>query len=67
MIDYVLKISAENHQVITIIYQKGNDITKRNIKVIKLIDEDIEAYCYLRHQVRHFKKDNILAASLCTQ
>ena len=67
MIEYVLKISAENHQVITIIYQNGKDITERNIKVIKLKDKDIEAYCYLRHQVRHFKKDNILAASLCTQ
>lgn len=62
MFDNVLKTSLATHKVITIMYQKGNEFTKRNIKVIKIKDNDIEAYCYLRRQVRHFKKDNILAA-----
>ncbi len=62
MFDNVLKTSLAAHKVITIMYQKGNNFTQRNIKIIKIKDDDIEAYCYLRHQIRHFKKDNILAA-----
>lgn len=63
MIDHILKASLENNQVITIIYQKGSEITKRNIRVLKITDDAIEAYCYLRRQVRRFKKDNILSAA----
>ena len=61
MFDYELKTSLGEHEIITIMYQKNNEITQRNIKVLKINDADVEAYCYLRHQIRHFKKDNILA------
>jgi predicted DNA-binding transcriptional regulator YafY len=63
MFDYEIRTSLNEHKVITIMYQKGNEITQRNIKVLKLEKDTIEAYCYLRHQVRHFKKDNILAVA----
>lgn len=66
MLDYVLETSLEKHQVITILYQKGNEFTKRKIRVTGIKGNGIEAYCYLRHQVRHFKKDNILAAEIYT-
>ena len=62
MFDYVLKNSLLDHRIVTIMYQRGREITQRNIKITKLEDNDIEAYCYLRKQVRHFKKENILAA-----
>lgn len=62
MVDFVLKNSLKDHRIITIMYQGEKGITQRNIRVIKLTDKVVEAYCYLRHQVRHFKKDNILAA-----
>jgi predicted DNA-binding transcriptional regulator YafY len=64
MQDYVLNHSLFEHKIITIIYmnKKNNKISQRNIKVLKMQDDEIEAYCYLRHQVRHFKKENILAA-----
>lgn len=62
MFDYELKTSLKEHKIITIMYQKNNEITQRNIKVIKIDKDDVEAYCYLRHQIRHFKKENILAA-----
>lgn len=62
MVDYVLKNSLHDHTIVTIMYQRGEEITERDIRVIKLTDKDIEAYCYLRHQVRHFKRENILAA-----
>jgi predicted DNA-binding transcriptional regulator YafY len=61
MNDYELKTSLSGHKVITIIYQKNEEITQRKIKVLKINDNDIEAYCYLRKQIRHFKKENILA------
>ena len=43
-------------------YQGRKEITQRDIKIMKVMDKDIKAYCYLRHQIRHFKKENILAA-----
>lgn len=63
MVDYVLKNSLQDHRVVTIMYQKGKEITQRDIRVMKLTDKDIEAYCYLRNQVRHFKTENILSAT----
>ena len=62
MYDYVLRTSLTAHKIITIMYQKGNEITQRNIRVLRINDKDIEAYCYLRRSVRHFKIENILAA-----
>ncbi|MBZ9686945.1 hypothetical protein G9F72_011475 [Clostridium estertheticum] len=62
MFDYVLKNSFQDHRIVTIMYQGRKEITQRDIRIIKVMDKDIEAYCYLRHQVRHFKKENILAA-----
>lgn len=60
--EYVLKSSLEAHKTINIVYKKKNEITQRKVKVLKIKDNDIEAYCYLRKQIRHFKKENILAA-----
>lgn len=62
MYDYVLRTSLVEHKVIDIMYLKGMEITQRKIKVLKINDNNIEAYCYLRKSIRHFKKDNILAA-----
>ena len=62
MVDQVLKSSLQDRRIITIMYQSENGVTQRDIKIIKLTEENVEAYCYLRHQVRHFRKENILAA-----
>ena len=61
MDEYMLKNSLLDHKIVTIMYQRGKEITQRDIRIMKLMDKDVEAYCYLRHQVRHFKKGNILA------
>ncbi|QLY81678.1 hypothetical protein [Clostridium intestinale] len=59
----IIKKSIENHKAVTIIYiGKDNNITKRNIDVLGVNDENIKAFCHLRNQVRYFKKDSILAA-----
>jgi len=36
-------------------YLKGNEITKRNIKVLDIDNENIKAFCFLRNQKRIFK------------
>ena len=63
MDEYMLKNSLQDHKIVTIMYQGGKDITQRDIRIMKLMDKDIKAYCYLRHQVRLFKKENILAVT----
>jgi predicted DNA-binding transcriptional regulator YafY len=60
--EHVLKSSLAAHKSIIIMYQKDKEITQREVKVLKIKDNDVEAYCYLRRQIRHFKKENILAA-----
>jgi predicted DNA-binding transcriptional regulator YafY len=53
----------ERNWIITIIYLKGSEITKRDIKVLKITGDYVKAFCYLRNQTRIFRKDNILSAS----
>jgi predicted DNA-binding transcriptional regulator YafY len=65
MFDYVLKTSLSDKRAVTIVYQKGNEITQRKVRVTSIKENEIIAYCYLRHEYRHFKKNNILAAT-CT-
>lgn len=62
MSDYVFRYSLDNREKITIMYMKGLNITQRDIKV-KRIDEDyIIAYCYSKKAIRRFTKDNILSS-----
>lgn len=63
MVRYILKTSMNGNRVITIMYQKGNEITIRNIKVLEMTDDTVKAFCYLRNQLRIFKMENILSAS----
>lgn len=65
MFDHVLRASLEEQRVITIIYQKGIEITERRIKVLEISEDRIKAFCYLRGERRVFKKENILSAALC--
>jgi predicted DNA-binding transcriptional regulator YafY len=62
MVDYILKTSLNRQKIITIIYQSKDKITQRKIKVLKIENDVVEAYCYLRHQIRHFKLESILSA-----
>lgn len=62
MVEHILKASLEKHKVITIIYQKDEEITQRDIRVLDMDNEKVKAMCYLKHQPRVFKKECILAA-----
>jgi hypothetical protein len=63
MVEHVLRASIERNWVITIMYQKGLEITKRNIKVMEIHEDSITAFCYLRKETRRFKLYNILSAA----
>jgi hypothetical protein len=65
MIDYVLKASLDRGWLVTIIYQKGNTITKRNVRVSEITEDKVKAFCYLRKEKRIFKRENILSAAFC--
>lgn len=63
MIEHVLRASLERNCIITIMYEKGEEITLRNIKVLQIEADSIKAFCYLRKEQRRFKKENILSAA----
>ena len=62
MISKVLEASMVDNRAITIVYAANNILTKRTIEVLEIRENEIQAYCYLRKQIRTFKIDNILAA-----
>jgi predicted DNA-binding transcriptional regulator YafY len=63
MLDHILRMAGETGKRLTIIYSKDDRITKREIRVVGISGDSILAYCYLRKQMRTFKKTNILAAA----
>lgn len=65
MINHILKASIERNCIVTIIYQKENEITQRNIKVVEITGNRVKAFCYLRNENRTFRLENILSASFC--
>lgn len=67
MIHHILRTSMEENRIITIMYQKGAEITQRNIKVLTIDGENVKAFCYLRNQRRIFKISNILSAAYCNK
>jgi predicted DNA-binding transcriptional regulator YafY len=49
-------------QVMECIYlSKLNDFTKRRLKIIKISEQTLVAYCFLRKEIRSFTFDQILA------
>lgn len=59
----VFKRSMETKQKIVVFYMDGNQqITQCFIRVLKMDDTLVLAYCYYRKSVRTFKRENILSA-----
>lgn len=55
--------SIQQKQKITIYYMdRNNHITQRSIRVLRMHDDYIIAYCYYRRKVRMFKFASILSA-----
>lgn len=60
----VLKLSLELNRPIVIMYMSKKGISRRKIKIMRLEDDRIYAYCFLREKYRYFIIDNILSAQL---
>jgi len=55
--------SIEEKEKIIIFYMDGNNnVTQRYVRVLKLNDTFMLAYCYYRKKIRTFKLENILSA-----
>lgn len=55
--------SIEEREKVIIFYMDSNDnVTQRYIRVLKLNDTFVMAYCYYRKKIRTFKLENILSA-----
>lgn len=58
-----IKKAMQYNQIVDIMYMaKDNTITKRRIKLLKIVGDTVQAYCFTRHAKRTFKFENILAA-----
>jgi len=64
MIEEAIRYSLRNKAIINIIYHSSSGITQRKIKVISIHDETITAYCYTKKNIRTFKIESILGASI---
>ena len=61
MKDEIIK-AIQHNQIIDIIYMaKDRTITKRRVKLIKIVGDTLQSYCFTRHAKRTFKFENILA------
>ncbi|MGM9950347.1 MAG: transcriptional regulator [Lysinibacillus sp.] len=62
MREQILK-AMQRHQLIDIIYMvKDGAITKRRIKVLKMIDNSLQVYCNTKNAKRTLIQEQILAA-----
>ncbi|WP_042150073.1 hypothetical protein [Paucisalibacillus sp. EB02] len=58
----IFQHSIETNQKIVIFYiDSSNNLTQRIIRVIKMNEDLLVAYCYWRKKVRTFKIENILS------
>lgn len=61
MKEQLLKV-MERNQLIDLMYiAKSGEVTKRRIKVMNVTDESFSAYCFLKHNMRTFMIQSILA------
>lgn len=60
---YLLLRSLQRREKIVLFYMdEKRNVTQRLVHVIKINDNKIVAYCFLRKQVRTFRIDHILSA-----
>ncbi|MEC1180369.1 transcriptional regulator [Metasolibacillus meyeri] len=57
----IIKAMQHNYMVDIMYISKDGRITKRRVKVLKLINDKFQAYCFTRQSKRTFMIDNLLA------
>ena len=55
----------ETGRKVKLIYDDGSRITERTVKALKMEDDKMICYCYLRKKKRSFAMEKILSAELC--
>ncbi|MDQ0350710.1 putative DNA-binding transcriptional regulator YafY [Alkalibacillus filiformis] len=54
--------SLQDRRKLEMVYMDSkNNITQRTVRIVKMDDDRILAFCYTKKKVRSFKKENILA------
>ncbi|MEK9196804.1 transcriptional regulator [Lysinibacillus halotolerans] len=61
MKEQLLKVMQRNQLVEMMYIAKNGEITKRRIKVTKVLEDKFNAYCFLKRANRVFCIDNVLA------
>ncbi|MCA0969046.1 hypothetical protein LCM20_00415 [Halobacillus litoralis] len=60
--EFLLKRSLEDKMKLDIIYvSKSGDVTQRTIRVVRIREDHVAAYCFERREVRTFRRENILS------
>ncbi|MER2058814.1 MAG: transcriptional regulator [Niallia sp.] len=61
MRDQLVK-ALQHNQIVNMMYlAQSGEITKRRIKIIKIVGNTFQAYCFVRRAKRTFLIDNVLA------
>jgi len=61
MKEQLVKVMQRN-QIVNMMYaSKSGEITKRRVKLIKVIGDSFQAYCFTRQAKRTFTINNVLA------
>ena len=54
--------AMQRNQLLNMMYMaKDGNVSKRRIKIIKIVGDSIQAYCFTRQAKRTFMIDNVLA------
>ncbi|MGE7024177.1 transcriptional regulator [Solibacillus cecembensis] len=61
MKEQLIKVMQRNQLIDLMYISKDSSISKRRIKIIKLVGDKFQAYCFLKQAKRTFIIDNALA------
>ncbi|MGE7839623.1 transcriptional regulator [Lysinibacillus sp. NPDC093712] len=61
MKEQLIKAMQRNHVVNMMYVSRSGEITKRRVKLIKVIGDSFQAYCFTRQAKRTFAINNVLA------
>ncbi|GAA0461953.1 hypothetical protein GCM10008935_16790 [Alkalibacillus silvisoli] len=60
--NHMLQKSLSNRCKLEMVYiDSKNNMTQRTVRIVKIYDDRMLGFCYLKKKVRSFKKENILA------
>ena len=58
----LIEKAREYHRLVRIIYEKDGEFTERVIRPNFIKNDELHAYCCMRHGKRRFRLNNIIAA-----